>query len=251
MEEMVVMYYIAICDDDWHFADYIEKLLIRRSVVNDGQAKFYKFTSGEEFVKSFNKDIPFDLLVLDMQMEKMDGDVTAREFRKKYPHAVLVFCSGVCHPTVKSFEVNAYRYLMKSYNSDRLAVELKIVFEEVQRRKHIPRILLSYRNETMIASQEDILYVSIRKHGTTVYLYDRIKQTTKEQVCNKDLTAFSQELDSFGFAYAHNSYIINLSHVVGYVDNAVQMADGTVLSISRSREKQFKEALSSYLSNKY
>lgn len=101
---------------------------------------FYKYSSGEELIKSFDENIPFHLLILDMQMRKLDGDETAREFRKKYPHAVLVFCSGVCNPTVKSFEANAYRYLMKEYDNDRMKKELKTIVEELKRREATPSV---------------------------------------------------------------------------------------------------------------
>lgn len=50
---------IAICDDDLHFADYIEKILIGRVDADPDAFKFYKFGSGEELVKSFEKGYLF------------------------------------------------------------------------------------------------------------------------------------------------------------------------------------------------
>lgn len=242
---------IAICDDDLHFADYIEKILIGRVDADPDAFKFYKFGSGEELVKSFEKRIPFHLLILDMQMKKMDGDETAREFRKKYPHAVLVFCSGVCHPTVKSFEANAFRYLMKEYDSDRMEKELKVIVEELRKRESTRSVAISYRNETILAAPEDVLYVSIRKHGCNIVLYDRANKKVSEHICNQSISDLFDELGTFRFAYAHNSYFVNLGYVVGIASNEVKLADGTVLAISKSREKMFKEALAIYLADRY
>ena len=72
-----------------------------------------------------------DLLILDMELGGIDGDETARLFRDKLKDAVLVFCSGVRTPTVKSFKVTPYRYLLKSYSDVQFVSELKEILEEV------------------------------------------------------------------------------------------------------------------------
>lgn len=45
----------------------------------------------------------FDCLILDVAMPGMDGNETARDFREQFPDTLLVFCSGVCVPTVESY----------------------------------------------------------------------------------------------------------------------------------------------------
>ena len=245
------MYYVAICDDDLNFADYIEKILVGRVGMNPNDVKFYKYSSGEDLVKTLDEGIPYHLLILDMQMKQLDGDATAKEFRKKYPYAVLVFCSGVCHPTVKSFEANAYRYLMKEYDSDRMERELKVIVEEVKKREATPSVLISYRNNNIFVVPEDILYVSIRKHGSTVYLYDRASKETTEHLCSKSISDLFDEVGNFRFAYAHNSYFANLGYVTGIMNNEVKLIDGSTLTMSRSMEKNFREALTTYLSGRY
>jgi len=37
----------------------------------------------------------YDLLIVDVQMPGINGNETARQFRKQFPDTVLVFCSGI------------------------------------------------------------------------------------------------------------------------------------------------------------
>lgn len=245
------MYYIAICDDDLNYIDYLEKILRLRVGLSADEVIFCKYSSGEELVNDLEQNIPFHLLILDMQMKALDGDDTAKKFRQKYPDTLLVFCSGVCRPTVKSFEANAYRYLLKEYDSDRMTMELGNVIREMKQRAAIPEISLTYRNEIKSVRMSDIVYVSIRKHGCEVYVFDRERRYAEMFISNKSIKETYDELESFSFVYAHNSYFINLSYVVNIANHEVTLRDGTVLAVSRSREKQFKEALGMYLSNRY
>ncbi len=245
------MYYIAICDDDLNFADYIIKLLIGRVGLEEDEVVFYKYGSGEELIKSFDKNIPFDLLILDMQMGKLDGDETAKEFRQRYFSAILVFCSGVRLPTIKSFESDAYRYLIKQYDSNKFTSELKNIINEMKRRKASRSISIEYRNDICFIEPDRILYVGRRKHGCNVYLYDRINKCKQEMLCNKSILELSNELGDFEFASPHNSYFVNLNHIASILKHEIILIDGTVLTISRSKEKMFKDAPAKYLANKY
>ena len=136
------MYHIALCDDDLHYIEYLKKLLIGRVGMNSEEVLFYEYTSGEELVSDFKQNIPYHLLILDMEMKQLDGDDTAREFRRKYPEALLVFCSGERQPTVKSFEANAYRYLLKSYGSDELSQELELSLIHISGKSRKPSAVL-------------------------------------------------------------------------------------------------------------
>ena len=106
------MYDIAICDDDNHFVEYMERMIIKSGLARE-EAVFHKYHSGEELTQACSQLSKVDLLILDMKMEGMDGDGTARLFRSYFPASVLVFCSGVCNTTEKSFEEEHYRYVLK------------------------------------------------------------------------------------------------------------------------------------------
>lgn len=245
------MYRIAICDDDEKYIDYLEELFKKRLLLNSDETAFYRYNSGESLVNDLNNNIPFNLLILDMQLKSLSGDDTAKLFREKYPDALLVFCSGALMPSVKSFEVNAYRYLLKKYDIDQMTKELVAVVSEMRRRADIPAIKVIYKNDVQEVPLDSILYVSIRKHGCCIHVRKTDDKTVNIVLCNKRINEVFDEVEKYDFAYAHNSYFINLKFVRETRKHNVELVDGTILPIARSKEKNFREMFVNYLGKKY
>ena len=75
------MYDIAICDDmEMDRADLKEHITALLDKKED--VCFFEYTSGNDLLKAM-EDIPFSLIFLDIQMEEMDGEETARQIRKR------------------------------------------------------------------------------------------------------------------------------------------------------------------------
>lgn len=245
------MFRIAICDDDLEYIEYLEELIKNLKIIDANDITFYRYTSGEELVSNLYMEIPFDLLILDMQLKQYDGDETAGLFRKHYPDTLLVFCSGVKLPTVKSFEVNAYRYLLKKYDNYQMTKEIETIIKEMQRRASIPAIKAIYRNDVIEIPLDSILYVSIRKHGCNIHIKKEELNQNSTVLSNKKIDEVFKTVEKYDFVYAHNSYFINLKYVKNIVKHDVTLVDGTTLSIARSKEKSFKDQFIDYVGRKY
>lgn len=245
------MYNIVICDDDKIFIQFIKKLILSCGL-SKNEVLFYEFFSGEDFIQS-NAYAKIDLLILDMQMKEMDGNDTAIKFRKKFPFSMLVFCSGICRPTVKSFETMPFRYLLKEYSDIRMSKEMKIIIEELKNKKQTPYILGKRHYNIVKLTPEEILYISIAKRGSKIYLCPKVARYDFENdiVCDKKLSELYLTLKEYGFEYAHNSYIVNLNYVKRKTLTEIEMLEGTVLSVARSKEKELRQALAINLSSKY
>ncbi len=246
------MYNIAICDDEEKVIQYLKRVIINAGLRRE-KVKFYEFSSGEEFIDYLKDAISCDLLILDMQMKKMDGNETAKAFRKVFPTTTLVFCSGVCMPTVKSFEAAPFRYLLKEYTDEHIQSEMKIIIKEMISKKVEPYILGNNHLNLVKLRPSDILYIAIAKRGSYIYIYPDIKEykfegklTSKENV-----KSLFNKLKDFGFAYAHNSYIVNLKYIIKITSSELELINGTKLTISRSKEKTFREEFIKALAEKY
>ena len=75
------------------------------------------------------------------------------------------------------------------------------------------------------------LVEKLPEHAKVDELYDRLK--------------------AYGFAYAHNSYIVNLRYVKRISATELELQDNVILSISRSKEKNFRADFAKYLAGKY
>ncbi len=246
------MYNIAICDDDLIFIQYIKNIILA-SGLEEKNVIFYEYYSGEELILSLGKDIEYDLLILDMQMGNMDGNRTAKLYREKYINTTLVFCSGKVKPTVKSFEVTPFRYLLKQYGDSRMLREMKPIIEKIKNVEKEPYIIGFNHYNSVKLKPSEILYIAVSKHGSDIYMCSNVihyeferKIKSKEKV--KDLHLV---LKNHGFVYVHNSYIVNLKYIKIKTNTELELVDGTVLTIARSKEKELRKALAEYLGLKY
>ncbi|MCI5729927.1 MAG: LytTR family DNA-binding domain-containing protein [Eubacterium sp.] len=247
------MYKIAICDDDANYISYMEEV-IRRTGCEQHQIEFYEFTSGEEFVKEM-KNLEFcNLLILDMQMEGMDGYATAQQFRKEYPDSVLVFCSGVVFPSDESFKTTPYRFLQKSYDDDKMLIEVKAVIEKMIQSSDVPYIVGRNHNNVVKLRPNHILYIENCKRGSEIHIREDYKDYAFEDkiTTHMKLAELLETLKDYGFVYAHNSYIVNLKYVVKLKsDGVLKLINGCELNVSRSRMPEFRKALAHLLGDKY
>lgn len=244
------MYHIAICDDDKRFITYI-KSIIKQVKNNMQEIKIYEYTSGEELVYQLKGFVPYDLLILDMQLRGMDGDETARLFRNKFPDAVLVFCSGVRPPSVKSFKATPFRYLLKSFSDKEFLYEMKEIFGEMEKKSKDDFIVGHYRNNAMKIRIRNILYVENAKRGSRIVVDPKSEENKFEGLILVDekLQELSEKFSQLHFA--HSSYVVNINHVNYIRGNELFLDSGESMSISRMYQKSFREIFTKSVASKY
>lgn len=242
------MYHIAICDDDEVFIQYIKRLFLESDCGED-EVFFYEYQSGEELLEDMKKQERYDLLILDIRLEGIDGNAAAKMFREQFSDTILVFCSGVSLPTVESFETMPYRYWLKEYTEERMKKELNIVIQKMKSNKIPPYLMGRKGNKLVRLHIRNVQYIEISKRGSRLHCV----VDEKEDVYISDIkvAGFYELLKDFGFAYAHNSYIVNLEHVAIANTTELELLGGKRLSISRSRAKEFRRAFAHKLAQKY
>ena len=242
------MYHVAICDDDEVFIQYIKRLFIESSLANE-EIRFYEYLSGENMIADMQNREKYDLLILDIRFEGMDGNMIARKFRVQFPDTILVFCSGVALPTPESFEATPYRYWLKEYTEERMKKELEIVIDKVRNRKEPPKIIGRQGTKLAKLHTGDVQFIEIAKRGSIIH-YDTEQG---EELYHSDIRVaeFYEILKEHNFAYAHNSYIVNLEHVAVAGTTELELVSGRKLSISRSKVKEFRKLFACKLAQKY
>ena len=246
------MYHIVICDDDLEFINSI-KSLITAAGISENDAQFHEYTSSQNFVSDLNQLKAIDLLILDMQMPDFDGNQVAKHFREYFPSSLLVFCSGVYQPTVKSFETSPFRYLLKEYTDKKMLTELYPIINELKKKKNEPYIVGSWHYCTSKYRPSEILYICHGRNCCEIHIHPNAYKHDYEKFVKteKKLEQLYDELKDFNFEFPHNSYIVNLQYIKRKTVAEMELIDGTILTISRSKEKEFRAAFTKYISKKY
>ena len=71
------------------------------------------------------ESFPFDLLLLDIELEKMNGIALAKKIREKDDSIMLAFLSNRKEYVFEGYEVQAIRYLLKPLQEEQFFPLLK------------------------------------------------------------------------------------------------------------------------------
>ena len=248
------MYKIAICEDNKDYIEVLKKLILSTNIVDKNMLQFFNFISGEQLV--YEQKIDFDLVIMDIQLAKMDGYETAMTLRKMDSNFLLVFCSGVFMPVPKYFKANAFRYLDKSASLEDMRNEMTAIMKEMVARKDQPYVMCKYgRGKDQIrVYAESILYIEKRHGGSTIIPHGRLKEEYPTEILrtNLDLTSLEEIFEeAHNFVRLHNSYLVNMAYIMGVTKESIELIDGTILNVARSKSKNFHEKFAKYASSKY
>lgn len=248
------MYKIAICEDDERYIQILKKVILETQEVDADHTQFFDFTSGEALLNSNEKD--YDLVILDMQMKGLNGYETAQKLREYDKNLLLVFCSGTVKPTSESFKVTPFRYLQKKYPKKKMLDEMKEILEEMKLRKNVPYVLCKYSaaSNKIRVYPESVLYMAIKNDTTEVFPCGKLKAEFGSEPlrANLKLDAICEIFnENCGFVRAHKSYIINMAYITATHCDSVVLDDGTVLTVSRARSREFKAAFARFMARKY
>jgi signal transduction histidine kinase/GGDEF domain-containing protein len=120
---------ILVVDDEKEIRDFLCKALSRMGGFHVEVAE-----TAEKALKKIEKD-PFDLVLTDLKMPKMDGLQLMAEIAKSKPEILTIMMTG--HGTIDSaleaMKRGASDYLMKPLNLDELIIRIGKVLEEKQR----------------------------------------------------------------------------------------------------------------------
>ena len=241
---------IAIVDDEPLARGVLREML----AAHDDIEIAAECANGFEAVKAVAEIKP-DLLLLDIQMPKLDGFDVLELVGREIP---VIFVTAYDEFAIRAFDVHAVDYLLKPFGADRLADALLRARARIASRERpvveplltaarsdrspLQRILIRNRADVHVIpvtkidyleSQDD--YVAVRAGGKT-YL--------KEQT----LSELETLLDPSAFVRIHRRYILNLSRLskleLAVSDSRIAiLTDGTQLPVSRSGYARLRELL--------
>ena len=225
---------IAIVDDD---KQIYERLRAYFGELLGAAAELTYFSSGEELLRICQPGA-FELIVLDIFMEKLTGMDVAREIRKTDSDVRLVFCTTSNEFASESYEVNACYYLHKPFDKDRLKAMLdRIDLAQIEKERLIR--LPDGRSAVL----HDILYADYAAHYTTLHC-----KYGKDIILRASLSEIEELLCAYPcFFIPSKGVIINFHEVEAQNADTFTMSDGSLIPISRRKAKEVTDAYSSFL----
>ena len=158
---------IAVCDDNETDLQYINDMINVWATQERIPVSVRTFPSAESFLFHYSENNDYDILLLDVEMGKLNGIELARQIRLQNSCVQIVFITGYPDFIAEGYEVCALHYLMKPIKPEK--------FKEVLSRgavlsqKERPFLLISSERETVRIFFDDIYYAESQGHYMLVH----------------------------------------------------------------------------------
>lgn len=226
---------IAICDDETLETSNIEKMLEDLATKVATKINIDVFYDGSTLVDYINRGKRYDLIYLDIEMEKQNGVDAARIIRKLDRNVLIIYVTSHESFAKEVFEVSAFRFITKP-------IDLQI-FERyfIDAKKEIlgnPKYFqYQYNKVSYRVPVSDIMYFQSDKRVTYI-----VRKTGSEKCYEKLNNIEKRLLESDIFFYrTHQSFLINPKFVSVYSYDSMELLDGTTLTVSENRRKKVNE----------
>lgn len=256
---------IAICDDERTLCETLRHKIENHCKNFKFICQISGFESGEEILALPAEMIP-DILFLDIQMPGKNGMQTARELRHRNQDMILIFVTALPEYVYEAFDVNAFHYLVKPFDEEKLWEVLDNALQQYERQTDAAELYrqtqAEYPLETGLTKKKQKTdeqtaprAILVKRGGlsTKVLLADIIYAEVFNRkiilhTTNGDIEYYGKLTDlseqtGADFYRTHRAYLVNLKYVEKYNASAVWL-EKDVVPVSK---KQFAGFVRQYM----
>lgn len=246
---------IIICDDEKSIQTLLRQKTTHFFAEKNIPCEILCCGSGEEVLSLAKQGTAIDLLFLDIQMPGKNGMEIAKTLRKKQEDILIIFVTALSEYVYEAFDVNAFHYLVKPFDEEKLYQVLDSAVCQYNRQMDIVNRHDRTQTEQTAGGQASPRAILVKRGGlsTKVLLSDIFYA----EVFNRKVILHTQngDIEYYGklsdlseqagadFFRTHRAYLVNLRHVERYNATTVCLEQGTAL-ISK---KQFSGFVRQYL----
>lgn len=233
---------IAIFDDEQFYLDNTKKII--SSFFSNIDTNIYTFNTNVSLSEHIiqNPDM-FDIIIMDIEMPKINGIKLAEYIRKYNKRVRLIFLTNYINYAPDVYDTDHTFFVLKSNAESRLPVALDKAVVQLKKIHSKTIAVDTIHSGKVILDIDDILYLERIMRETVIYTTNGQERTSVK------LDKIVKSTSVTTFEPIHRSYIVNMRHIKRLTGNDLQMSDGTTLHITRNYSKQFKEAFLRYIKN--
>ncbi len=229
---------IAVVDDEEVFRKQIASMIF--DVYGREDVSCFLYADGSEVIKSFENGFKLDAVFLDIEMKELDGMSTARKIRGYSGDIPIVFTTSHTEMAMEGYEVDAFRFLSKPVDKDKL---LKTLTDLEKLLKVDNKIVLRKDGDDIVYPVSSLLYAEASNNSVRFVFTDGvIEQRMNFTEAMKMIDGLSRD-----FVKIHRSYYINLAHVTKLGTSEVLMDDHESLPVARGCSSSVKKELLDFI----
>ena len=232
------MIWIAIVDDEIDQIQKIQKIVLDFFEEQKIQITINTFTSGEALLSA---TVSYDLILLDIQMDGMDGIETAQQIRDKDRKMTLIYISNFSEKMATSFIVHPFAFLEKPIQSIEIQRHLQDYLAYIESMYEKNMISFLGQHGEITVDIQDILYFEYENNRKI-----RLIMTDTKYCIIGSISELAKRMEQYDFISPHKSFLVNEAKVRSFYFSLV-MVNGDEIPIAKNRQKQIKEQINLYL----
>lgn len=230
--------HIAVCDDEalerQRIADLVNQIMPEEEL----SCRVTSYESGADLLSAIQHGGRFQILLLDVMMEGLDGMALAAALREKGDHTAIIFISSNLEMALRGYEVEAARYLAKPVDRERLREALMFCYRTRLAQKEI--LLPTASGQSRILPS-DLIYAETWERGVRLVLKDGREETGLK------ISELAAMLPERQFVFCHRTILVNLAFIQSIRYCELELRSGATLPISKYRQTEIRKQLMRYL----
>lgn len=236
-------------DDEQHCLDTLAWELAR----NCPEVELIDQITNEARAKQVLPETDIDLLFMDIHLQSTSGIQLVKDIQPM--DYEVIFTTAFDQYAIESYEVDAFYYLLKPINSEKLrsAIDRLVKKRNDFEKFTIDRIMKAFTDNEILRQRipfhvqkgiefvepDNILFVSGESNYSILHL-----RSGKTMLISKTLSFVEHMLINHTFLRIHKSYLLNLKYIERYVKadgGYIEVKGGYQLSVSRSKRSVITE----------
>lgn len=229
------MFPIAICDDESAVCSDVRRLLTLHKKAAD--FLIHEFHSGEALYDSICAGLFFNLIILEIELDKMDGvtiGTLLRERLKDHTTEIL-YISCKQEYAMQLFDLRPLNFLTKPLDKNKFLHCISAAMELAE--KNLPCLAFTVQKGIYRVPYRDIRYIESKNKNVIIHAIN------DEYVFTAKLAEIEKELPDQEFIRIHQSFLIHKFYIRRMKYEQLFLDDGTVLSISQPYRQTVRELL--------
>ncbi len=227
---------ILICDDE---IKYLEDLKRHIEVYMKSHFLPYKLFSTTSPMDVINRNEPFDLAFLDIQMNYINGISLAKKLKERNRRTVIFFVTSFPDYQDDAMDLRPFRFFEKPFQVDRLYTGLDRAMEYIDK-SYVDVYMRDKESQKRIAV-DDIIYIC---KDNKQYI---MTTKTRKYAVKEDIDYWEEKLPSRFFYRVHKSFLINIHYVDSYKYTELFLLGNVRVAIASRKQSAFHKYWFEYM----
>lgn len=228
---------IAVCDDEPLDRRQIEQMTLEILRAENLTCEFSVYANGAALLESLQGGARFQLLLLDVMMNELNGLELASALRKHGDNTAIIFISGNRELAMRGYEVAAQRYLSKPLQPEALREALLHCCRTLEKME----ILLPTGKGQRRLAPSELVYAEAAERVTKLFLVGQQEEFSVK------ISALEALLPERQFVLCHRSYLVNLGYIRYLRHRELELTTGVSIPVSKYRQAEVRRKLMNYL----